>query len=84
MRSAYVLYVSRYISYAKRVAAETETETKVRPDETNDVQIEIEKREGREEQKKSASIITQERKQKTAPKGNTYIRILQARSARGV
>ena len=64
----YVSYVSRY----RRVAAETETEetvpTSERQDETNDVQIEIEK--GKEEKKKKISQH-QERK-KTARRGNTY------------
>ena len=77
------MYVSRYIpgifydhKYAKRVAAETEIEetayvpTRKRQDETNDVQIEIEK--GKEEKKKynESTSTTQE---KTARKGNHVV-----------
>ena len=73
-------YQDTYLSYAKRVAAETETEeTAHYPQEkdrlkTNDVRIEIEK--GKEEKKKIKISQHQQRKKerwkKTARKGSRH------------
>ena len=69
-------YVSKYISYAKRVAAETENEeTAEYPQEkdrmkTNDIQIEIE--EGRNRKKKIGYFNVSNARKKTARKGNTH------------
>ena len=68
-------YQDTYISYASRVAAETETEVTAKyPQEkdrmkTNDVQIEIEKK---EEDKKKTKKVNISKARKTARKGDTH------------
>ena len=68
-------YVSRYISYAKRVAAETDrgdsiVPTRKRQDETHDVEIESKK--GKEEKKNKINQQQERKKEDTLVPGSYY------------
>ena len=59
-----------YIGLSFHNSARSAQATRKRQDETNDVQIEIEKREGREEKTKYTNV--KNARKKTARKGNTH------------